>query len=349
MTTFACFRQASIGLASHVLFCSTLALAGCSGDGEASNESPGPGADAAPDAAPDATPDTPDVRSDAMEDAAQDTIPDVTPDAVDPDAESGAKDAAVVDGAEAGDADACGCSALEQCWNGSSCVAKLVPVEGGYAIDATEVTRSQYLAWLNTSPPTTAQPSYCEWNTTFTPETNHVMAGCNPHTWPPDDGDDRPIGCVDWCDAYAYCQGVGKRLCGAIGGGPAAFDDFDDATKSQWYNACSSGGVYKHPYGDEYQPGICNDGETGQPDWVRVGSLDQCQSTVDGYEGVYDLSGNVTEFEDSCEGTTGPQDECRARGGSFNLFDPMFECAIGIGTFGRGMVARDTGFRCCSD
>ncbi|PKN46617.1 MAG: hypothetical protein CVU63_07355 [Deltaproteobacteria bacterium HGW-Deltaproteobacteria-20] len=277
-----------------------------------------------------------------------DVTPDGTPDAT-PDAQAEAGDSAVVDGAEAGDADTCGCSALEQCWNGALCVAKLVPVLGGYAIDATEVTRAQYLAWLNTSPPTGAQPSHCEWNATFEPETNHVMAGCNPYTWPPEDGDDRPVGCVDWCDAYAYCQAIDKRLCGAIGGGPNSFDEFDDATKSQWYNACSSGGANKLPYGDAFQPGTCNDGETGPVDWVSVGSLPECQSTVDGYGGVYDLSGNVTELEDSCDAMTGPQDECRARGGSFDLFDPMLECAIGIGTFGRDMVARDTGFRCCSD
>jgi hypothetical protein len=331
MTSLPSLRHARAGFASCLLASAIVSFAGCSGDGDASNGGPTPGSDAADDQSlPDASPDG-------------------TPDAGDKDADTEAGDSSVVDGAEAGDADTCGCSALEQCWNGSVCVAKLVPVQGGYAIDATEVTRSQYRAWLKTSPPSDGQPSYCGWNTTFEPETNHVMAGCTPQTWPPEDGDDRPVGCVDWCDAYAYCHGVGKRLCGAIGGGPNHYEDFDDATKSQWYNACSSGGAHKLPYGDEYEPGTCNDGETGQVDWVAVGSLDQCQSTVQGYEGVYDLSGNVTELEDSCDGMTGPQDECRARGGSFDLFDPMFECAIGIGTFGRGMVARDTGFRCCSD
>ena len=34
-----------------------------------------------------------------------------------------------------------------------------------------------------------------------------------------------PQVCVDWCDAYAYCKAVGKRLCGRIGTGANLYDD----------------------------------------------------------------------------------------------------------------------------
>ena len=52
------------------------------------------------------------------------------------------------------------------------------------------------------------------------------------------DADHHPIVWVDWCDAYAYCKGVGKRLCGAIGGGPVDFHTgYADTNQSQWYRA----------------------------------------------------------------------------------------------------------------
>jgi formylglycine-generating enzyme required for sulfatase activity len=145
----------------------------------------------------------------------------------------------------------------------------LVPVCGGYCIDATEVTRDQYAAWLGTSPVTGGQPAYCSWNTSFTPS-------CE---WPPGAKGARPVVCVDWCDAYAYCKAVGKRLCGKIGGGSNGYSDFADARVSQWYNACSSGGAHTYPYGGAgaggtsgYQATTCNGWDKGVHTTVPVGS-----------------------------------------------------------------------------
>jgi formylglycine-generating enzyme required for sulfatase activity len=74
---------------------------------------------------------------------------------------------------------------------------------------------------------------------------------------------------------------------------------------------------------------------------------------VDGYEGVYDLTGNVWEFEDSCDGATGNKDWCASRGGSFYLWNPSKPtgtlCKWGPRNLrdhdGSGLI----GFRCCSD
>lgn len=235
------------------------------------------------------------------------------------------------------------CGALERCtYVGAStgCVANLVTVTGGYAIDATEVTRGQYEAWLNGSPSTSGQPLYCSWNTSFTPS-------CD---WPPGAKGQYPVDCVDWCDAYAYCAAVGKRLCGKIGGGANAYSDFADATRDQWYNACSSGGQDVYPYGDTYNAQACNGEDKGVGAAEAVGSLSTCQSLVSGYTGVYDLSGNMHEWEDSCSGSSGSTDLCRLRGGAFTYqYDSTLRCDYdSIGGHKRDDHSAYIGFRCCA-
>jgi formylglycine-generating enzyme required for sulfatase activity len=216
-------------------------------------------------------------------------------------------------------------------------VAKLVTVTGGYAIDATEVTRSQYEAWLSTTPSSYGQLPSCGWNTSFVPT-------C---AWPPGTDGAHPVVCVDWCDAVAYCQGVGKRLCGRIGGGENAYGDHGDATESQWYNACTSGGQNDYPYGSIYSAQVCNGYDRGIGTTVATGSLSTCQSSSSGYAGVYDLSGNVWEWEDSCSVRSGRPDYCRLRGGSFDINGSDLRCDAGDG-YGRDLGYGSIGFRCCA-
>jgi sulfatase modifying factor 1 len=234
----------------------------------------------------------------------------------------------------------CGsCGPLEQCYQNSYCVAKLVSVSGGYSIDATEVTRSQYKSWLDTSPSTSGQPTYCSWNTSYTPSKD----------WPPGTKGSHPVVGVDWCDAYAYCQGVGKRLCGKIGGSSNGYNDTNKATSSQWYAACTSGGSNTYPYGSSYQSSTCNGEDAGHGGTVAVGSKGGCQSSAIGYAGVYDLSGNVWEWEDSCNGNTGSSDYCRLRGGSFYYNDNNLRCDSGSNfDVDRDYQSDRIGFRCCS-
>ena len=252
------------------------------------------------------------------------------------------------------------CNSVEQCWNNTLCVAKLVPVPGGYSIDATEVTRSQYEAWLATSPSTEGQDAWCSFNTDFQPDEQCIASDDTSHGGP---CGKCPQVCVDWCDAYAYCRGVGKRLCGAIGGGPNGYDDAADASKSQWYNACGAGGLHNYPYGgdpgtsinDGYDPELCNGIDhtlAGCEYWacwsVEVASLSGCVSTEAWGEGIYDLSGNVWEWEDSCQGTTDPMDGCSYRGGSFAASKDRLRCASAEMNPRKANTYEDLGLRCCA-
>jgi formylglycine-generating enzyme required for sulfatase activity len=161
-----------------------------------------------------------------------------------------------------------------------------------YKIDATEVTHGQYAAWLATNP---ALPSStdanCGWNTSYAPpSTCKSASSCQT------DCGHLPQECVDWCDAFAYCAGVGKRLCGAVSGGSNSFSAFKDPSLSQWHRACSSGGLYLSPYGNTPDDTKCNEYGYWAPNYdsartLPVGSLPGCQSPLQAYAGVYDQDG----------------------------------------------------------
>jgi formylglycine-generating enzyme required for sulfatase activity len=219
----------------------------------------------------------------------------------------------------------------------------------GYCIDSTEVTRGQYQAWLDSNPFTDGQRSECAFNTDFAPDA-HCMGQADPSA----DCPSHPVVCVDWCDANAYCQAVGKRLCGKIGGGAYPFYDLKNMGQSQWYQACISGGANNiYPYGNTYRASACNGRDyqeslhPGRFTTVPVASMPQCQSAILGYQGVFDLSGNVEELQDSCDaGGEYTGLDCETRGGYFFHADMFLDCSqsfsqpIQIGS-------SEIGFRCC--
>lgn len=214
----------------------------------------------------------------------------------------------------------------------------------GFCIDSTEVTNSQYALFLVAKgADVSGQPPACAWNSSYVP------AGAWPATGQPN----HPVAFVDWCDAVAYCSWAGKRLCGKIGGGTNAFSDLADATKSQWYSACSAGGSKMYPYGAVYDPKACNGTEYGASAALEVKQAAGC---IGGHVGIHDMSGNVWEWEDSCEADTGATDVCRARGGSFayvgQLVAAYLRCNVNSKSIGvcthRDCVSAVVGFRCCS-
>jgi formylglycine-generating enzyme required for sulfatase activity len=213
---------------------------------------------------------------------------------------------------------------------------------GAFCVDSTEVTNDQYTRFLAAKAgDTSGQPSTCTvWNTSFIP------AG-----WPPaPDAGAFPVVGVNWCMAYMYCAWTGKRMCGAPDGGAADPNAWDDPTKSQWFKACSrnNDGLHIYPYGDTYNPGACNgaDHDTGAP----LPSLTTCTG---GYPGLFDMSGNVLEWEDSCGppgGDAGDQngetDFCHTRGGSFRYPAANLRCDDGE-MYTRGSPPNEVGIRCC--
>ena len=214
-------------------------------------------------------------------------------------------------------------------------------VDGGtsFCIDSTEVTNAQYAEFLAAGFPTSQQPSACAFNATYTPSVWPYLPAFDNH----------PVVNVNWCDAYAYCTWAGKRLCGAIGGGHNDGNSGGDPSKSQWTFACSHGGDGQHTYayGNTYVPGVCNDVNREAGVTLDVTSEPGC---VGGFPGVFDMSGNVWEFDDSCfsPDSGGLSNDCSTWAGSFTTPGEQTQCAFGYGQ-PRSYSANNLGFRCCSN
>jgi formylglycine-generating enzyme len=209
---------------------------------------------------------------------------------------------------------------------------------GTFCIDSTEITNAEYAAFLTDGVSTTGQPAYCSANTGYTPSSG----------WPaPPAAQATPVVYVDWCDADAYCRWAGKHLCGKIGGGANPTSSWSDATSSQWLAACSAGGTKPWPYGAPYQSTYCNgvDRKVGAPAALTAGSM--CEG---GVPGLFDMSGNVWEWEGSCSASSGQLDRCMVRGGSYLGTSEELRCDGAGGRMAARLdTAADRGFRCCWD
>jgi formylglycine-generating enzyme required for sulfatase activity len=237
--------------------------------------------------------------------------------------------------------------------------------DAGYCIDRLEVTNQAYAVFLAHADASAPQqpPGRCDWNTSYAPAV------------PVDAGDTLPVLGVDWCDAYAYCRSLGRRLCGALGGGPVATNQRDLAGSSQWFRACSRTDTRVYPYGDVFNVDACADCDTtsgcvpADASPSPVGSRKTCTG---GYSGISDMSGNAAEWEDGCDdGGVRPDasddagkpipdpryDVCYHRGGSFletgsSLGQACLACAAfpcPISADLRSHHPHDVGLRCCLD
>lgn len=214
-----------------------------------------------------------------------------------------------------------------------------------YGIDATEVTVSQYGEWLATGPSNSGPlvGTGCASNSEFEVDLACTASGfgCTGAAC-----GNRPQVCVDWCDAFAYCAAAGKSLCGwdrSTINLPASA--FSDALTSTWFNACSAGDSAVYGTGESIlDEDACN---TGSTSLVDVGSLATCQSTVEGFEGVFDLTGNAREWINSCASTS-ESSECLAVGGSYRDSDDYLLACSFYNVQARNQATPTTGFRCCA-
>jgi formylglycine-generating enzyme len=258
-------------------------------------------------------------------------------------------DAAGGDGApqEAGN-DSSADAGINPCLDGGGTAGPRMIQADGYCIDSTEVTVAQYMQFVGDAGAAGdfGQVPVCAWNVEFAPVTDGTDdPRCTPANVDPTFRPNFPITCVDWCDAFAYCEWAGKRLCGAITGGPASFDSF--STNSQWFLACATTANTTYP-NDSNDGGRCilNASES-----VQVGTTN-CNG---GYPGLTDMVGNVEEWVDSCNNQGELSDD--AGGTAFDYChdegDEFQENFHGTGCGDNDIDNRNEfwagiGFRCCS-
>lgn len=223
----------------------------------------------------------------------------------------------------------------------------MVRVPSGSCIDATEVTNDQYLAFFQSpaaEPAEVRKVVGCAWVTTV-----------RPSEWSPGGGvpyaaadSKAPVVGVDWCDAFAFCKWAGKRLCGKRGGDATPAASRLDPAVSQWFDACSAGGARAWPYGAAEREDACTTRKPGAPVVTRASDVASKATCQGGYPGLFDMSGNVGEWEDSCVGTAGRGDRCPMRGGSFRDAPQSARCDS-IVLVRRDEQDRTLGFRCCAE
>ena len=219
---------------------------------------------------------------------------------------------------------------------------KVASAASPFCIDVTEVTNAEYLLFTQSgfTLPAAKTPDGCQALTSTTPS----------NAWPPGAGFEQyPVTNVNWCQAYAFCAWAGKRLCGQIGGGALSPQSSANASLSQWLDACSLGGTRAYPYGNTFDQNVCGGGGSGsQRELVK-----QRPGCVGGVPGLYDMSGNVWEWTDTCDPPNANNPAagvfCHANGGAFDSSQPTELACTGERNWTRSSGAGNIGFRCCLD
>ena len=195
----------------------------------------------------------------------------------------------------------------------AGCPSGMVTVpDAGYCVDGIEVTEAKWQAFLAADAGKAMLPPPCAYKTAF-------AAGSAR------DGG-LPVSNVDWCDAYGYCAWSGKRLC----------------TATEWTTACNGGSGTAFPYGDVFDDQKCNGGPLDTP--VVPGTFAQCVGAI---PGIFDMSGNMDEWDVTCASSVGEADLCQTRGGDWQNDGAGELMCTSIQARARSSILGQVGFRCC--
>ena len=240
--------------------------------------------------------------------------------------------------ADAADADGCGRTLADGAVRAGPLMVRIDSAMGSYCIDTTEVTVSQFNAYLIASGAMVDTPPECD------------AALPAPLVDQNSSDKDLPVGDLGECHAWSYCRWAGKRLCGTIADG-GSIVGVAPPQDTEWVYACINGSLnLAYPYGQNYEAGVCNmDNPDGGP--VPVGSKAGCHGTVPPFDRIYDMVGNVQEFTNDLQGNGSA---VTARGGYWSTSSAQTNalgggCLAGAGFNGVIFDFEQSGFRCCAD
>ena len=112
--------------------------------------------------------------------------------------------------------------------------------------------------------------------------------------------------------------------------------------------ACTAAGTRVYPYGSTYNPTACNGEDSMLGQLLDVGALPACEG---GFPGLFDLSGSVHEWVDSCATSTvdgGTVTRCQTQNSSFLHAASDMPCAS-MAALNMRTTQNELGFRCCAD
>lgn len=211
-------------------------------------------------------------------------------------------------------------------------------------IDKEEASVAEYQAFLATKVEWASFP-FCAWKTSLSDPVSDptVCEEPIPTNQAPPFAPEKPIRCVDWCDARAFCQSAGKDLC--------SINYQQNGTSfAQWELACGASPGDPFPTGASYG-GECNAGVDSVCIRTGCGPLGptlfpKCTTPA----GAHNMIGNVREWVSACDtGDPGPTVSCHVMGGSSrSKVDSTLTCSRNADSLARNRRLIDVGFRCCA-